>query len=91
MFKGGCFHRKSDDVIAGSALTMLQGVKNLVSYGLEPEQAVKCASFNPAQIMHYHNKGVIIPGKDADVIVFDKQFKLLVSIISGEIKKNVFD
>lgn len=91
VFKGGCFHRKSDDVIAGSALTMMQGVKNLVSYGLEPEQAVKCASFNPAQIMHYHNKGMIIPGKDADVIVFDKQFKLLVSIIGGEIKKNVFD
>ncbi len=91
VFKGGCFHRKADDVIAGSALTMMQGVKNLVSYGLEPEQAVKCASFNPAQIMHYHNKGMIIPGKDADVIVFDKQFKLLVSIIGGEIKKNVFD
>ena len=91
VFKGGCFHRKTDDVIAGSALTMMQGVKNLVSYGLEPEQAVKCASFNPAQIMHYHNKGMIIPGKDADVIVFDKQFKLLVSIIGGEIKKNVFD
>ncbi|MCR4713824.1 MAG: N-acetylglucosamine-6-phosphate deacetylase [Treponemataceae bacterium] len=91
VFKGGCFHRKADDVIAGSALTMMQGVKNLVSYGFEPEQAVKCASFNPAQIMHYHNKGMIIPGKDADVIVFDKQFKLLVSIIGGEIKKNVFD
>ena len=91
VFKGGCFHRKADDVIAGSALTMMQGVKNLVSYGFEPEQAVKCASFNPAQIMHYHNKGMIIPGKDADVIVFDKQFKLLVSIIGGEIKKNIFD
>ena len=91
VFKGGCFHRKSDDVIAGSALTMMQGVKNLVSYGLEPGKAVKCASANPAQIMHYYHKGMIIPDMDADVIVFDKQFKLLVSIIGGEIKKNVVD
>ena len=91
VFKGGCFHRKSDDVIAGSALTMMQGVKNLVSYGLEPGKAVKCASANPAQIMRYYHKGMIIPDMDADVIVFDKNFKLLVSIIGGEIKKNVFD
>lgn len=91
VFKGGCFHRKKDDVIAGSALTMLQGVKNLVSYGLEPGQAVKCAATNPAQVMHFYNKGMIIPDKDADVIVFDKNFKLLMSIIGGEIKKNILD
>ena len=32
-FTGGCFHRKSDGVIAGSALTMIRGVKNLVDFG----------------------------------------------------------
>ena len=32
-FTGGCFHRKADGVIAGSALTMRKGVENLVSFG----------------------------------------------------------
>ena len=33
MFKEGCFHRVADDVIAGSSLTMIKGIKNLVSFG----------------------------------------------------------
>lgn len=89
VFKGGCFHRKSDDVIAGSSLTMIQGVKNLVDYGLPIGDAVRCATSNPAQIMHYRNKGQMIPGHDGDLIVFDRQFNVLVSIINGEIKKNL--
>ena len=30
--QGGCFHRKTDGVIAGSSLSMIRGVKNLVSF-----------------------------------------------------------
>lgn len=76
IFEGGCFHRKADDVIAGSALTMIRGVKNLVSFGFPVSDAVKCASANPARIMHYQKKGLLVPGYDADVIVFDEKFNL---------------
>lgn len=89
VLEGGCFHRKVDGVIAGSALTMIQGVKNLVDFGMFIEDAVRCASSNPAQIMHHVNKGLLIPGRDADVVVFDKHFNVLMSIIGGEIKKNI--
>ncbi|GHU05006.1 N-acetylglucosamine-6-phosphate deacetylase [Spirochaetia bacterium] len=39
IFHDGAFHRKADDVIAGSALTMIRGVKNLVSFGFSLEDA----------------------------------------------------
>lgn len=80
-----CFIRKSDNVIAGSALTMIDGVKNLVSFGLSPEQAVQTASHNPATIMKQENIGLIAPGYDADMVVFDKDFNVLKTIIKGNI------
>ena len=80
-----CFLRKSDNVIAGSALTMIDGVKNLVSFGLSPEQAVQTATYNPASIMKQENLGLIAPGYAADMVVFDKQFNVLKTIINGNI------
>lgn len=82
-----CFYRKSDNVIAGSALTMIQGVKNLVSFGLSLEQAIQMASTNPAKIMRCDHLGLIAPGYDADLVVFNKNFDILYTIINGKMLK----
>ncbi len=82
-----CFYRKSDNVIAGSALTMIDGVKNLVSFGLTLEQAIQMASANPAKIMRREHLGLIAPGYDADLVVFDKDFKIKYTIINGQLYK----
>jgi N-acetylglucosamine-6-phosphate deacetylase len=89
VFHDGVFHRKLDDVIAGSALTMIQGVKNLVSFGFSLEDAVRTAGSNPARVMRYARKGSIIPGHDADLVVFDRQFNVLAALAGGLIKKNI--
>ncbi len=89
VYKDGCFHRVEDDVIAGSALTMIRGVRNLVDYGFQPADAIKCATANPAQIMHFSHQGSIIPGYKADLCVFDRQYNILISIVDGDIKKNI--
>jgi N-acetylglucosamine-6-phosphate deacetylase len=91
LLRDGVFRRKTDDVITGSALTMIRGVKNLVSFGFSLEDAVKTATFNPAQVMRYWNKGAIIPGRDADLVVFDRGFRVLIVIAGGQIKKNLYD
>jgi N-acetylglucosamine-6-phosphate deacetylase len=91
LFRDGVFRRKTDDVITGSALTMIRGVKNLVSFGFSLEDAVKTASYNPAQVMRYHKKGAIIPGRDADLVVFDRNFRVLLAMAGGIIKKNLYD
>lgn len=82
-----CFHRKADDVIIGSAITMLDGFKNIISYGVPIEKAVRMASTNPAKIMKQPDLGLIIPGYKADLIVFNQDFTITHTIIDGEILK----
>lgn len=84
-----CFYRKSDNVIAGSAMTMIDSVKNLVSWGLSVEQAVQMSSANPAQVLKLSNKGIIAPGYDADLVVFNQDFHIIHTILNGQtIRRN---
>lgn len=78
-----CFYRKSDGVIAGSALTMIDGVRNLISWGLSPDQAIRMASTNPARIMNFTAKGQIAPGYDADLVIFNHNCEILGTVING--------
>lgn len=80
-----CFYRKSDHVIAGSALTMLDSVRNIVSYGFTLEQAVHMAATNPARIMRQEHLGLIAPGYDADLVIFNQNLNLLYTIIKGNL------
>jgi N-acetylglucosamine-6-phosphate deacetylase len=91
IFRDGIFLRKVDDIIAGSSLTMIRGVQNLVNFGFSLEDAVKTASFNPAQLMRYQNKGAIFPGRDADLVVFSRNFKVIAVTARGVVKKNLFE
>ncbi|MCL2179501.1 MAG: N-acetylglucosamine-6-phosphate deacetylase [Treponema sp.] len=84
-FDKGVFCRKSDNVIAGSGLTMIRGIKNLTAEGFSLSDAVKTASLNPAQIMRYTNQGAIIPGRYADITVFDNEFKIRHVMIGGKL------
>jgi N-acetylglucosamine-6-phosphate deacetylase len=90
VFHDGLFHRKADDVIAGSGLTMIRGVKNLAAWGFSLEDAVKTASSNPAAVMRYTRKGAIVPGMDADITVFDRDFTVLAAMVGGELRWNNF-
>jgi len=89
VYREEIFHRKSDDVIAGSSLTMIRGLKNLVSWGVRLEDAAKMASANPAAILGIPKLGSLIPGWAGDVVVFDRQFNVLMTLIGGDIKKDI--
>ena len=84
---GGCFHRKSDDVIAGSALTLMRAVKNTTEYGFPLSDAVRFATSNPARIMKYNDIGTIAPGYAADIIIFDKKYNVQTVFINGKLVK----
>lgn len=71
----GVWKRKSDGVIAGSGLTMLRGIENLVAWGYTLPEAVACASTNPARILGLKTKGTLAVGMDADITLFDKHFR----------------
>jgi N-acetylglucosamine-6-phosphate deacetylase len=86
-FHDGAFHRVADDVIAGSGLTMIRGIQNMVAEGFSVEDAVKTASSNPARIMRYTGQGTLIPGKQADITVFNNNFEIETVVIGGNIVK----
>lgn len=79
-----CFKRKADDVIIGSGITMYDGFRNLLDFGVRVEDAVKMISVNPAEIMKQSGKGMIIPGYDADLVIMDKDFNLVDTMVGGK-------
>jgi N-acetylglucosamine-6-phosphate deacetylase len=62
--------------LAGSGLTMNKALKNAVEMvGLSIADAVKTVSANPARVLKLDNKkGHIVPGYDADIVLFDDRF-----------------
>jgi N-acetylglucosamine-6-phosphate deacetylase len=84
----GVFHRKQDDVIAGSALTLNRGVKNMVSYGVSERDALVMASYSPANILGLEREiGSLLPGRRANLAVFDSNFEAIATLVGGEFKK----
>ena len=52
------------------------------------EEAVKMITINPAKLMNIDNrKGSLIPGKEADVLVFDENIQIDRIIVAGNIIK----
>ena len=86
--RDGLFHRVSDDVIAGSSLTMIRGLQNLVSFGVSLENAVEMASSNPSRIIGLGKRGLVVPGYEADLVVFDSSWRVLATMVGGRLVKN---
>jgi N-acetylglucosamine-6-phosphate deacetylase len=68
-----------DGTLSGSALTMLQGVRNCVEHLQVPlEEALRMASLYPARAMgKAFERGKILPGYLAELIAFDENFQSL--------------
>lgn len=72
--------------IAGSVITMLDAVKNMISRGFSPIAVSKMASANPAKLLGIEKDfGSIEVGKRADLVVIDEQGNVTFSMISGKI------
>lgn len=82
----GILCRRPDGTIAGSVLTLLQGVQNVCEHTAIPLwECVNCASLNPAGVLGLANrKGSLEPGKDADVVITDRHFTVTATILGGE-------
>ena len=78
--EGGVFKRCADGVVAGSALTMLKGIKNLIDWGLDLPHAIEASSVNPSRI-HKLNFGTLASGERAYFNIIDKDFNLLETVL----------
>ena len=71
---------------AGSCATMSQLVRNMVKLADVPlVEAVKMASATPASIIGLERKGCLAPGYDADIILFDEDINVSMTIVGGKV------
>lgn len=68
-----------EGTLSGSALTMLQAVKNSILYaGISPEESLRMASLYPAQLLGLHQQyGCITPGKKAALLLLNDHWDLV--------------
>ena len=72
-------------VLAGSALTPIDALRNIVRlFGKDLATASRLCSGTPARLMGL-NKGEIAAGRDADLIILDESLELLYTIVAGAI------
>jgi len=81
---GKCMLRDGSS-LAGSTITLLQGVRIAVSIGIPLAQAVMAASASCAKMMGMDDKmGTISPGKYADMILLDKDLNIKKVYVGGK-------
>lgn len=79
--------RLENGVLAGSTLTMIDGVKNLAKrFGIALEDAVRMATIAPARAVRVDkSKGSIDIGKDADIVIADRDLNIACTIREGRV------
>lgn len=64
----------ADGTIAGSATNLMDCLRTAVSFGIPLKDAVRAATFNPAQALHMqHRIGSFVPGLDASAVLLEKK------------------
>lgn len=85
-FKDDLFYKVSNDVIAGSSLTMMKGIQNLVSWGIPLSDAIMMGTSNPARVIGIDRvAGLLIPGYRADITAFNRNFETTLTLVDGRI------
>lgn len=82
--------RTPDGNLAGSALTMIEGVENTVKHvGISIDEALRMATLYPARAIRVDNEyGRIKRGFKANLMIFNDNFKVTQMITSGKLTEN---
>lgn len=76
--------RSEEGMLAGSALTMIEAVRNLVALDVPLERALEAASAVPARILGDPKLGRLSPGERADIVVLDDSLDVVRALVGGE-------
>lgn len=79
----GCV-RLGSGSLAGSALTMDQALRNFVDIGLTMHDASNRLSRFPADYLGEHQRGRLVPGAWADIVVLDADLQPMAVFVEGE-------
>lgn len=82
--------RLPDGTIAGSTKNLLFGFKNMIKLGYNIEDVIKMSSYIPAKLSKIEDeKGSIEEGKDADLVVLDKDYNVKMTYVEGKLQYNM--
>jgi N-acetylglucosamine-6-phosphate deacetylase len=82
--KGGTVTVKGSDTLAGSAHSILHGVRCLVKdLGISAGEALLAASAAPAKLLGLAAKGTLREGADADVVLLDGELEVRETYVGG--------
>jgi len=81
--RGGKATLSGTDTLAGSAISLLDGVRRVVEFGIPLEEAAYAASTAPAKAVGLTEVGAIEVGKCADLIVLNGKLELQAVVIDG--------
>ena len=79
-----CVVRHGDSVLAGSTVTMIEAVRNLVALGAPLAAALAAASAVPARISGRPELGTLEPGSSADIVVLDDRLEIVRVLVAGD-------
>ena len=83
---------EADEVLFGGMNTLMEGLRNVVSWGFTLEEAATMATLTPAKNLGVDGqKGSITPNKDADIVILDADLTVKMVMIEGKIIKCVKD
>ncbi|MCB9450336.1 MAG: N-acetylglucosamine-6-phosphate deacetylase [Anaerolineaceae bacterium] len=72
--------------LAGSTLTLDRAVRNTVAWtGLSLAEILPAATSTPAEAMNLTNKGRLVPGMDADIVLLDEQLEVSLTMVGGRV------
>jgi len=83
----GGIARLADGTLAGSTLNMKEAVRNFMEFtGCSLPEAVRTATLTPARVLGIgHRKGSLELGKDADIVILDRELNIHHTIIGGQV------
>ena len=80
----GAFVSAADNTLLnGSALTLNKAIENMKEWGVNPDISIQMATANPARIYKRSDLGALIPGRKADICVFDGEFNPRAVFVGG--------
>ncbi|HEX9258456.1 MAG TPA: N-acetylglucosamine-6-phosphate deacetylase, partial [Acidimicrobiales bacterium] len=78
--------RLVDGTLAGSNLSLDQAVRNTVAFaGCAPSEALAAASATPARLLGDPDRGSLVEGRRADLVVLDADLQVRATVIGGAI------
>ena len=76
--------RREDGVLAGSALTMVEAVRNVHALGVPLDAALRAAGEVPARVLRLPDVGRLDIGLPADIVVLDDGLEVERVLVGGE-------